>query len=123
MDYTYKLIIAGGRKFDNHSLMFEHTDEWFKNHDPDLTNTVILSGAAKGADRMAIELAYANDIPVQLHPANWDKYGKLAGFKRNEKMIQEGTHLLAFWDGKSRGTRDIINRAQVYGVPHIVIVY
>ena len=72
---------------------------------------IIISGTAPGADRMGE--VYANEFHHQCerYPADWDRYGKSAGYKRNEEMARVATHLVAFWDGDSRGTRHMIDLA------------
>ena len=51
---------------------------------------------------------------VAYFPADWDKYGKAAGFIRNEQMAQNADALVVFWDGKSRGTKNMIELAAKY---------
>jgi len=72
----------------------------------------IISGGAKGPDQWAIEYAKYKNIKVDVFPAEWDKYGKIAGYKRNLDMLQENPDLvLAFWDGESKGTEHTIKNA------------
>jgi hypothetical protein len=56
-------------------------------------------------------------------PANWDRHGKAAGGIRNTAMANYGTHLIAFWDGESPGTRDMIAKAKRAGLKVLVIRY
>lgn len=107
------LIIAGCRYFTDRKLIYEGIDSFIKEYGtPDL----IIEGGAKGVDRMAYYYAKDNDIPVKVFPANWNKYGRAAGPIRNEEMAKHGTHLLAFWDGKSRGTKNMIEMAKKHGL-------
>jgi len=69
---------------------------------------ILLTGMAKGADTLGYEWAKNRGIDIEKHPANWDKYGRGAGFKRNLEMAQAADVLVAFWDGKSKGTRGMI---------------
>lgn len=73
----------------------------------------IISGTAKGVDRLAETWAQENLIPVKRFPADWNKYGKKAGILRNTEMInyvqKNGGAVICIWDGKSRGTRHMIN--------------
>lgn len=69
----------------------------------------VVSGCAAGPDSDAIEWAEQNGVPVDKHPALWDEYGKAAGFIRNAEMAAIGDVLLAFWDGKSKGTKHMID--------------
>ena len=70
----------------------------------------VISGGARGADAAGETWAYANRIPVEVFPANWNEYGKKAGPIRNQQMADVADALIALWDGKSRGTRDMIKR-------------
>lgn len=88
---------------------------------------VIIDGAAKGADSLGHELALQLKIPSLRFPARWDTYGKGAGPKRNQQMLDEGhpTLVLAFHDDleHSKGTKDMVRRAQKAGVPVRVITH
>jgi hypothetical protein len=83
---------------------------------------VIVHGACPtGADAMADEWAAVNYIPAERHPAQWDQFGKGAGFRRNQEMVDLGADIcLAFivnGPGKSRGTRDCVRRAVSADIP------
>jgi hypothetical protein len=74
--------------------------------------TVVVSGAARGADRMGENWAKRNGITIDSHPADWDKHGKSAGYKRNQEMADSADALIAVWDGVSRGTGHMIDIAK-----------
>ena len=99
-----RLAIVGGRDFDKPSLMFTNVHRYY-----DFKNIIIVTGDAKGADDHAIKLAKRFDIEYQEHEALWDKYGKDAGFIRNADIEEESAECLAFWDGKSSGTKHTID--------------
>ena len=85
-------------------------------------NVTIVHGAARGVDRIACQEAEKAGLLVEAHPANWETHGKAAGFIRNEHMAELGADLcIAFWDGRSNGTRDMITRAEGYGIPVEVV--
>ena len=84
--------------------------------------TEIVSGLAKGPDSFGKEWAEINGIPVKEFPADWDKYGKSAGYIRNAEMLKTATHLLAFWDGSSKGTKNMIDIAIKAGLDVTVIL-
>lgn len=87
------------------------------------TDAVIVHGAAKGADRIAEQEAQKLGLLIESHPADWEAHGKRAGFIRNEKMAALGAHLcIAFWDGRSRGTLHMVNRAVEYNIPVDVVM-
>lgn len=107
----FQVIIAGGRYFSNYDLLKERCDFFFQNRRP----TAIVCGEARGADSLGKQYAKENSIPVMSFPADWDKYGKRAGYIRNEEMADNADALIAFWDGQSRGTRNMIEIAKRKG--------
>ncbi|MEA1980842.1 MAG: hypothetical protein U9N54_07710, partial [candidate division Zixibacteria bacterium] len=70
----------------------------------------------KGVDKLGEEYAEQNYIPLLKFPANWNKYGKRAGYVRNEEMANNADALIAIWDGKSKGTNHMINIAKKKGL-------
>lgn len=81
-------------------------------------DSVIVHGDARGADRIAAEEAGKLGLEVESHPAMWDQVGRRAGPLRNEEMARLGAdHCLAFWDGRSKGTGDMIERAMRHLIP------
>lgn len=100
-----KTIIAGGRDFTDFDIL------WMilcAISDPP---TEIVSGGARGADKLGEKAATDVGIPLKVFRANWDLYGKSAGYKRNVDMAIYADALIAFWDGKSRGTKHMIDIA------------
>lgn len=121
---AYKVIIAGGRDFDDYEYMSTKLNELFK--DPNTFNNKmikVISGMAKGADFLAIRYADENKLTKILFPANWKVYPRIAGFLRNNDMLSIATHLIAFWDRKSNGTKHMIEIAQMKGIPVWVFEY
>jgi len=102
------LRVAGGRDFNNYKLLREKLDFLLSNTDTE--EVTILCGMAKGADLLGKRYADENNIDVWEYPADWSK-GKQAGYLRNSQMVDEGTHLVAFWSGVSRGTKHTIDLA------------
>lgn len=78
--------------------------------------SAIVSGAAPGADTVGEHLAAERDLPVLQFPADWKQFGKRAGPIRNRKMAESAEALLAVWDGKSRGTVNMISTARKLGL-------
>jgi hypothetical protein len=81
----------------------------------------IINGTARGADRLCATLAVGYDFKVVDMPADWNTWGKAAGFKRNVAMLEHldaaGKGLvLAFWDGVSKGTQHTIREARKRGL-------
>lgn len=71
--------------------------------------TEIVSGGARGVDRLGERWARNNDVTLSIFPALWDKYGKKAGYIRNKDMAEYADMLVAVWDGKSTGTKHMID--------------
>lgn len=86
-------------------------------------DTTIVHGDAKGADRIAAQEAEKLGLLIQAFPAQWDLYGKRAGPMRNEAMALHGAELcIAFWDGRSKGTADMVDRAEKHAIPLELVV-
>ena len=98
-------IIAGGRDFSSEPLLTDSLAlcSWEVSE--------VVSGRAAGADKMGEQWAQFNNIPISFFPAKWDQYGKSAGYKRNAQMAEYAQALIAFWDGKSKGTKMMIDLA------------
>ena len=80
----------------------------------DTHKVVIVSGTAKGADKLGELYAKNKSYPVHPFPADWHLHGKSAGYKRNKRMAQYADALVAFYDGSSKGTGHMINLAKDY---------
>lgn len=85
--------------------------------------TVILSGAAAGADKHGERIARDAGIPVWTFPAKWSEHGKAAGPIRNAEMASRAEALLLVWDGSSRGSRDMLARSRSLGLFSRVFLY
>jgi hypothetical protein len=121
---AFRVIIAGGRDFDDYVYMSTKLNELF--NDPNTFNNKaikVISGMAKGADTLGIRYADEHKLTKILFPANWKEYPRIAGFLRNNDMLSVATHLIAFWDGKSNGTKHMIEIAQMKGIPVWVFEY
>lgn len=106
-----KLIIAGSRTFTNYQALKEKADLMLHGQ----TDIIIVSGMAKeGADLLAVEYAEEKGYPLKPFYPDWNKYGKAAGPIRNQQMAEYADALLAFWDGKSPGTNDMICKALAF---------
>lgn len=104
-----KLIIAGTRTLKNYQLLQD-------NIKADKVELVI-SGGAPGADALGIEFAKNNNIPYEVYPADWLKYGRAAGPIRNQEMVEKADCAIFFWDGWSKGTANCLSLAVAKGIP------
>jgi hypothetical protein len=79
--------------------------------------TVIVHGGARGADRLAAEIASTLGLEVEEHPANWYGHGKSAGYRRNIEMLDSGVEkVIAFWRDGSAGTGHTVKEAHKRGI-------
>lgn len=108
-----RTIIAGGRHYQLTGLD--------KNTLSALPISEVVCGGATGADEGGKQWAEENGIPVKMFPADWKKHGKAAGPIRNREMAEYAESLVAFWDGKSRGTGSMISIAEDLGL-HVVVI-
>ena len=104
---NFKVIIAGSRGFSNYKLLKEKCNEYLREKRKEY-NIIIISGGARGADTLGEKYAQDEGFSLEVFPANWNKFGKSAGFIRNEQMAEIADALIAFWDGKSHGTKHMI---------------
>lgn len=109
----FRVIIAGGRDFNDYNTLCEYCDTVLSNIEDEI---VVVSGAARGADHLGMCYASDRGYKINYFFPEWDKYGKSAGFKRNVQMAENADALIAFWDGKSRGTMHMINIANERGL-------
>lgn len=108
-----KFGIVGTRTFDDYEFFKKNTEFFFINE--------IHTGDARGVDSMARKYAIEKDLPLTIHCADWDFYGKAAGPIRNVTIIESVDMILAFWDGKSVGTKQVINHCSKHNIPFIII--
>ncbi len=111
-----KLIIAGSR---DAKVTVKDIDDWIRAHN--LKPTLIISGGSGNVDLTGEKWAKENNIPVRVFPADWTKYGKSAGPRRNIQMAEFGDSLLAFWDVNSRGTANMIENMNQLDKPVYIV--
>lgn len=115
-----KVVIAGGRDFKDYNLLKKKVDYYLQNVDEEI---VVISGTAKGADRLGERYAKEKGYEIERYPADWDRFGKSAGYIRNGIMGKAGDALIAFWDGKSNGTSIMIQVAKKHGLKVRIVNY
>ena len=121
-----KIIIAGSRIINNYNLVEQSIKEsGFKIDE-------IVCGMANGPDLLGKQYGIKNNIPIKEFPAQWDdltqkpciirygkwqnKYNACAGYIRNEEMAKYSTHLILIWDGKSKGSKSMLDLAKKYNL-------
>ncbi len=113
-----KLIIAGGRNFQDYDFLKQQAQQFIVELKKEFGKVAIeiVSGGAKGVDALGERFALECGYPVRIFKADWTQFGRAAGPKRNADMALYGSHLLSFWDGKSTGTKSMINQAKKHSV-------
>lgn len=81
----------------------------------------IVSGMAKGVDMLAVRYAEEHGYPCDRYPADWKRWGRSAGYRRNVLMAENADAMIAIWDGKSPGTRHMIETARARGLRVVVV--
>ena len=119
-----RIVIAGSRGFEDYALL-EQTLEHIL--DKQIEPVELVSGHAKGADLLAERFAKENDLPIHIIKPDWKTYGRAAGPIRNRQMLnyvmEELSLVVAFWDGKSKGTKNTIDTAKSLGIPVEIILF
>lgn len=105
-----KVIIAGGRDYHNYDTLLEAIKE------SQFPISTVISGGAKGVDALGEKYAEEMNISLKIYNADWEQFGRAAGPIRNGKMAEEGEALIALWDGKSKGTKNMIETATKKGL-------
>ena len=111
-----KIIIAGSRGFTDQAMLNVVVRKCIDKRLRSGEEIEIVSGTARGADQMGEIFAEAEGLTCTRFKADWDLFGKSAGYRRNEQMAEYADALIVFWDGKSRGTRHMINIAKAAGL-------
>jgi len=105
-----RTIIAGSREIRDYLLIVQAVEN------SGFVPTVIISGGARGVDRLGERYGAMHDIPTRVFLPDWETIGKSAGFVRNRQMALEADCLIAVWDGKSKGTAHMIKTAKEYNL-------
>lgn len=111
-----KVAIIGSRTFNDYNYLSSCLQKLF----PEPFEVV--SGGAKGADALSERYAKDNGLPTIIFKPDWDLHGKAAGFIRNKDIINAADKVVAFWDGKSKGTKHSIDLAVNQGKEVIIFI-
>jgi predicted Rossmann fold nucleotide-binding protein DprA/Smf involved in DNA uptake len=110
-----KVIIAGSRDFHDYDTLLNGIKE------SKFIISEVVSGMASGVDQLAIRYAKENNLPLHEYWAEWEFYGKSAGPIRNELMAKNADQLIAIWDGKSKGTKNMIETMNRMNKPVYIV--
>lgn len=133
---NFRIVIAGGRDFNDYDLLQEKCLKLLTNKMP---NVIVVSGGAKGADSLGERFAREHNLEVERFLADWDNvegpacilkytsqgkpYNAIAGHLRNKKMGDATDAGIIFWDGKSSGSKDMVNVMKILEKPYRVVNY
>jgi hypothetical protein len=119
-----RLLVCGSRDWTDRALLARVIDQAVTDHAQGRAGVLLIEGGARGADRLAAELARVRGWQLEEHPADWRGEGRAAGPRRNARMLREGhpERVLAFTDdlSASRGTADLVRRARAAGLSVLV---
>lgn len=108
-----KTIIAGSRGITDYDIVL---DAMRLARQKKIVPTVVVSGAARGVDKLGERWGHERGLEVVQFPAIWKMFGKGAGRVRNAQMARYSDALVAVWDGQSRGTKHMIEVARLQGL-------
>lgn len=111
-----KVIIAGSRDITDYNLLLKAVRA------SQIRPTEVVCGKARGVDTLGEEFAKRNGIPIKYFPAEWSKHGRAAGHIRNRQMGDYADALIAIWDGKSTGTKGMIDYAKSQGLTVFIFI-
>jgi hypothetical protein len=117
---SFKVIIAGSRSFHDYDLLKRKMDNYLRNKNKD--EIIIVSGTARGADKLGEKYATDNNFELMKFPAKWKLHGKGAGYIRNEEMAKYADACVLFWNGETAGTNNMKENAEKYNL-QLRIVY
>ena len=117
------MIVAGGRDYSNQNIVNYYIDRVKDVCDSRGLNLVIVCGMATGADTLGRNYAISNGLEVLEFPANWNRYGKSAGYIRNKEMGDVADSAIVFWDGRSKGSKLMIDIMHELKKPVVAISY
>lgn len=129
-----RILVYGGRRYDNRDALYRHLDKILAESRQHGDQLVIIQGMAVGADTLARDWAILRGVPFEDYAARWGDlvtepckvkrspltgrlYNVLAGFSRNQRMIDEGRPDFAVGCSGGKGTQDMTDRLFKAGVP------
>lgn len=114
-----KLAVIGSRGFSDYDFFREKLEYLIKNLGEDIT--YVSGGCKSGGDALIKRYCDENQYELVEHLPDWDLHGKKAGFIRNQLIVDDATHLIAFWDNQSKGTLSSIKMAEKKRIPIKII--
>lgn len=122
MSQELHLLVCGSRTITDKNWIFSQIEKYYHENFENF-DIILIEGAARGVDLISKSYAIEKGWKVEEYPAEWDKYGKSAGYIRNDVMVKKADAVLILWDGTSKGTKHDIDLCQRYGKQHLVVKY
>lgn len=114
-----RIAVIGSRGFSDYSFFREKLEYLIQNIKGEIE--FVSGGCKSGGDALISQYCEENNLKLTEYLPDWDTHGKKAGFLRNQLIVDDATHLIAFWDGKSKGTLSSIKMAEKKGIPIKII--
>ena len=119
----FKIVVAGSRSFNDFELLKSSIDYLIFNLNlTPQTKLIIISGGAKGADNLGELYGKLYGYEIEIFIPDWS-IGKYAGIIRNKKMAEVADACIVFWDGKSNGSKNMIEQCKKKGIRCDVIKF
>jgi hypothetical protein len=117
-----KILVGGSREFTDRARVFEvMEDVFFQVERMGARSVTIISGTARGSDKLGEKFAEHRGLRLERYPADWDQYGKSAGIIRNKQMAMKADIAVLFWDGESSGTKNMMEEMWAQRKPVVVV--
>lgn len=116
-----RIVVAGCRNFNDYEKAEKYISICISSMKTKY-ELIFLSGGCQGADLLGERYAKENGYKIERYPADWIKFGKSAGPKRNRKMAEAADFVICFWDNKSKGTKSMIECTKKLNKP-LKIIY
>lgn len=118
-----KLMVCGSRSITDADWVKAEIGSFWYNEIAWVDKCIMVEGEARGVDTYAKEYAQENQWTIESYPANWEKFGKSAGYIRNEEMVKACDVCLIIWDGQSLGTKHDIDLCIKHNKPYRILIY
>lgn len=120
----HKIAVVGSRSFVDYELLESILCDYIINRYGTMPgDCLIVSGGARGADGLSERFALDHGIETLIFEADWSKYGRAAGMVRNKNIVNNADVVFAFWDEKSKGTKNSIDLARNTNKELFIISY
>lgn len=119
---VFKVIIAGSRDFNNYEYLKQKCDTLLENKRK-THEIIIVSGGAKGADTLGERYAKERGYKILIFQPQWKTYGRSAGIRRNNQMADAAQAAIIFWDGSSKGSKNMADCMKSRSKTYFVFEY